>query len=208
MKITKIEIQKNNKEKVNIYIDEKYSFSLTTSTFLDFKIKEGMDINEEQINQFKIKDSPKLAFLQAINILSYAEKTEKELIKKLKEKGFDEDSIEYALEKAKNYGYIDDENYIESFIKNKAIPQHWGEQKIIATLMQKGLDKNLIKDKLVILYSDEEKEENILEIAQKQLNKIKDTNKMKRKQKLYRYLLSKGFSYDLVSSTVNKIIDD
>jgi len=208
MKITKLEIQKNNKEKINVHIDGKYSFSVTSNTALDYKLKENMDISEAVIEEIKEKDLPKLAVLHAINILSYASKTEQELKIKLKQKGYDEHAIEYAIEKIKKYGYIDDESYVESFIKNKAIPNGWGEQKILVALIKKGIDKDIIRDKLNNLYSDEEKIENIMEIAEKQLRKIKDTDKNKRKQKLYRYLLSKGYSYDLISSTINKLIND
>ena len=67
MIVTKIEIQKRNKEKVNIYVDDKYSFSLTLNGLVESGLKEKANISEEEINALKIKDEPKLAVQQALN---------------------------------------------------------------------------------------------------------------------------------------------
>ena len=187
MVVTKIEIQKRNKEKVNIYVDDKYSFSLTLNGLVESGLKEKVNISEEEINALKIKDEPKLAVQQALNILSYSMKTESELVRKLTEKGFSEKAINYAVEKLKGYKYLDDSVYVSMYITTRAIPNNWGDQKIISNLLQKGVDINLIKEKINELYSYDEK---------------------KKKQKLYRYLTSKGYSYDLISSTISSIFDD
>lgn len=206
MKITKIEIQKRNKEKVNIYVDDKYSFSLTLNGLIDSKIKEKDEITQEKIEQLKIEDSPKLAALQAINIISYSMKTEKELRQKLSTKGFSDNAINYAVDKMKSYGYIDDENYVTSYIKTRAIPQGWGENKIISNLLKKGVDISIIKEKISELYSDDEKKESILNVASTYLAKIPKEEYLKKKQKLYRYLASKGYSYDLISFACNELL--
>lgn len=205
MTITKIEIQKNNKEKVNIFVDDKYSFSLTLNGLLEFRLKEGQNIDEEEIAKYKKQDSPKLASIHALNILGRARKTEKELEKKLKEKGYDDDSIEYAINKMKEYKYIDDDSYVESYIKDK-ISAGWGEKKIIAGLYPKGISPDLVKEKLEVLYFDEEKTENITKIAEKYLKKIEKEEFYKKKQKLYRHLLGQGYSYDLITSICNKLM--
>ena len=161
MIVTKIEIQKRNKEKVNIYVDDKYSFSLTLNGLVESGLKEKANISEEEINALKIKDEPKLAVQQALNILSYSMKTESELIRKLTEKGFSEKAVNYAVEKLKGYKYLDDSVYVAMYITTRAIPNNWGDQKIISNLLQKGVDINLIKEKINELYSYDEKKDSI-----------------------------------------------
>lgn len=208
MKITKLETQKNNKEKVNVFVDDKYSFSLTLNGLIESKLREGSEVTEEQISLIKKQDNPKLATLQALNIISYSMKTEKELIQKLKEKDFDDNSIEYAIENMKKYGYVDDEAYVISYIKNKAIPQKFGERKIIQNLSQKGIDNSLIKEKINELYNDDDKKENVMLLSEKYLSKLNKYDDIKKKQKLYNYLLGKGFSYDLISYACKKVFKD
>lgn len=207
MKVTKIETQKRNKEKVNIYVDNKYLFSLTLNGLLASHLKEGLEITDSQIEELKIEDEPKLAFQHALNIISYSMKTEFELVKKLREKEFSEPSIEQAVQKLKGYKYIDDDIYVTMYIKTKAIPNNWGEQKIISKLLQKGVDINLIKQKIEELYSYDEKKNAITKVAEKYVEKLPiDEDILKKKQKLYRYLAGKGYSYELISSTVSSIL--
>lgn len=207
MVVTKIEIQKRNKEKVNIYVDDKYSFSLTLNGFVESGLKEKANISEEEINVLKIKDEPKLAVQQALNILSYSMKTESELVRKLTEKGFSEKAVNYAVEKLKGYKYLDDSVYVSMYITTRAIPNNWGDQKIISNLLQKGVDINLIKEKINELYSYDEKKNSIKKVAEKYYQKLKDDDEKKKKQKLYRYLASKGYSYDLISSTISSLYE-
>lgn len=206
MIITKIEIQKRNKEKVNIYVDDKYSFSLTVNGLIDSKIKEKEEITQEKIEQLKRKDSPQLALIQASNILSYTMNTERDLRMKLKKKGFDDEAIDFAVEKMKSCGYVNDENYATAYIETRAIPEGWGEQKIIANLLKKGIDISIIKEKIAELYTDDKKKELVLDIASKYLKKIEKEEYFKKKQKLYRHLASKGYSYDLINFACNELL--
>lgn len=208
MKITDFEVQKNNEEKMNIYVDGEYKFSMTLDAFLNFKIVKGMEITNDFIEEIKKADSPKLAYLQILTTLKYGMKTEKEMVDKLKSKGFGEDAINEAINKAKQYNYINDEYYIECYIRSKAIPSKWGEQKIISNLYQKGIDVNLVKQKIKEFITEDNNYENALALAQKKLKTIKDTDKNKIKQKINQYLLGRGYKYDVISKVINKLIKD
>ena len=208
MKITDFEVQKNNEEKMNIYVDNEYKFSMTLDAFLNFKIVKGMEITQELIDEIKKADSPKLAYLQILTTLKYGMKTEKEMIDKLKSKGFQEDAITEAINKAKEYNYINDDYYIECYIRSKAIPSKWGEQKIISNLYLKGIDINVIKEKLKEFISDDSNYQNAYELARKKIKTIKDNDKNKIRQKLNQYLLGRGYRYDIISRVINELVRD
>ena len=142
MKITDYKIQKNNEEKMNVYVDGEYKFSMSVDSFLSEGLYKGLEITEEQIEEIKVRDGSKLAYIQIVSTLNYGMKTEKEMIDKLKEKGYEEDAIQKAIMKAKDYNLINDDYYIELYIKTKAIPAKWGEQKIISNLYKKGININ------------------------------------------------------------------
>ena len=208
MIITKIEIQKRNKEKANIHIDGKYAFSLTVNGLLECGLKEGSEISIDDIEKIRGEDEPSLAVMQALNTISHSMKTEKELRQKLKDKKFSDAAIEHAIQKVKNYGYIDDSSYVVSYIQSKAMPNGWGEQKIISMLLKKGIDMQLVKDKIAECYSEEDMEDNAMNVAKKYYAKLKGEDSRKNKQKLYGHLISKGFKYDIASSVCRKLFDD
>lgn len=208
MKITKCEIQKNNQEKVNIYIEDKYSFSISLNTFLEYGLKANTEISEEEIEKIKQKDSPQLAFIKLVDYMSYGPRTESEIRKKLKEKQFDDNAIDYAINKANKYGYIDDDKYLIQYIQQKAIPNRWGEQKIIANLYPKGIDINKIKKAIEMYYPQDEKIDNAITLAEKKLKNLSSKEPSVQKQKLYSFLASRGYNYTIIKEVINKVMNN
>ena len=208
MKITDYKIQKNNEEKMNVYVDGEYKFSMSVDSFLSEGLYKGLEITEKQIEEIKVRDGSKLAYIQIVSTLNYGMKTEKEMIDKLKEKGYEEDAIQKAITKAKDYNLINDDYYIELYIKTKAIPAKWGEQKIISNLYKKGININDIKLKISEVYDEEDKYDNAYSLAIKKLKTIKEADINKKKQKLNQFLLGKGYSYEIVSKIIKNILND
>ena len=134
-----------------------------------------------------------------------AYKTEKEVRDKLILKGYEENSINKSIEFLKEYNFINDDNYTKVFIHDKLKSQ--GSQKIKYTLIQKGISKDSIDEELSNL--NKENEKNVaLNIAKKKLDiiKKKENDNYKISGKLYRYLISKGYGYDVTNEVVKEIM--
>ena len=204
-KITKIEIQKRNKERVNLFLDDEYAFSLST----ELVYKEALKVNEEV-------DSKKLGVLaereglirckdSALRIIERSYKTEKEVRDKLSLKGYEDNAINKSIEFLKEYNFINDIKYTKAFIKDKLNSS--GSNKIKYTLIQKGISKELIEEELSNLNEDNEKKVAI-DLAKKKFMIIKkrENDNYKISGKLYRYLLSKGYGYDIVNEVVKEVM--
>ncbi|HEX9026544.1 MAG TPA: recombination regulator RecX [Clostridium sp.] len=203
--ITKIEIQKKNKERVNLFLDGEYAFSLSA----ELVYKEGLNKNEE-IDSEKLKILAEHESLircknSALRIIEKSYKTEKEVRDKLILKGYEENSINKSIEFLKEYNFINDNNYTKAFISDKLKSQ--GSQKIKYTLIQKGISKDKIEEELSNL--NKENEKNIaLNLAKKKLDiiKKKENDNFKISGKLYRYLVSKGYGYDVTSEVIKEVM--
>jgi regulatory protein len=203
--ITKIEVQKRNKERVNLFLDGEYAFSLSA----ELVYKEGLKINNE-INSEKLKiiaESENFIKCKesALRIIEKTYRAEKEVRDKLKLKGYENISIDKSIEFLKEYNFVNDENYTKAFIRDKL--KSMGSQKIRYTLLQKGVSKEIIDEELSNL--NKENEINIaFNIAKKKLDiiKKKETDNYKISGKLYRYLISKGYAIDVTNDVVKKIM--
>lgn len=205
-KITKIEVQKKNKDRVNVYVDHQFTFACDSELVYRYNIKveECMDIKSiltivEEDNFIKCKNS-------ALRIVEKAYKTEKEIIDKLTLKGFDSKCIEKTMGFLREYNFIDDKKFTDMFIKDKLKSQ--GKQKIKYTLLRKGVSEELIKDKISNINSDIE-EEGAYKLCLKKYNQLikRESDKYKISQKLYRFLASKGYDYQCISDTLKKIMN-
>lgn len=204
--ITKIEIGKKNKERANIYINEEYAFSIS----LELVYKENLKLNEnvdiERLKTLAKEDNYIRCKNSAIRIVERSYKSEKEMEDKLLLKGYDERTIERTLDFLKEYNFLNDENYARSYVKDKIKVE--GKRKIKFTLIRKGIDDNLIEDELSKVLSEDLKEV-ALNLALKKYNTLKkrENDKYKLSQKLYRFLMSKGYDFDLISEVVKEVMN-
>lgn len=204
-KITKIEIQKRNKERVNLFLDGEYAFSISAELVYKESLKVNSEINPEKLRTLAESENFMRCKESALRIIEKTYKTEKEVRDKLRIKEYDESSIDKAIEFLKEYNFINDGNYTKIFIKDKL--RSMGSQKIKYTLLRKGICKEIIDEELLNL--DKENEKDVaFDIAQKKYNLIKnkETDTYKISGKLYRYLISKGYNTEITSQIIKKVM--
>ena len=202
--ITKIEVQKRNKDRANIYIDNEYAFSLSNELVYKEGLKVNLKIDIEKIKEIAKEDNYLKCKAAAFRIVEKTYKSEKELRDKLLLKGYDNESINKTMNILKEYNFISDENYVKMYVKDKVRVQ--GKKKIKYDLAKKGINEKIIDEEIYNIDIDEERD-TAYELAIKKYNVIskREVDKYKLSQKLYRYLLSKGYDYDTVSYVVKRI---
>ncbi|HYF82957.1 MAG TPA: RecX family transcriptional regulator [Clostridia bacterium] len=200
MKITKIEVQKKNSNRCSIYIDGEYHSSIDKDIQEELKLREGMELNEDEFNQKLEIIQNKSALRAALYIVARASKTESEIRKRLKEKQHNEKAISLALEYLREVGYINDESYTESFIRSSKDVTGTSKRTLYYKLANKGVDSEVIQQKLE--EADIDDYASAMKAAQKKAASIKG-DKRERASKLLSYLYRKGYGVDVCK----KIID-
>lgn len=204
MQITKIEVQKRNKNRVNLYLNDEFFCGLSLETVVRNHLKEGQNISEQDVEYLKNETEKQVALEKATGYISKCQKTKKQIREYLQKKGFEEEVCEYALEKLGEYHFVDDELFAKSYVKVKG--KNSGRKKLSYELKNKGIDEQIINDCIETFCEDEKTVNNVLEKYIK--NKPLD---IKTKQKAFRYLLSHGYSSDVASKAISqryKNIDD
>ena len=204
-KITKIEVQKKNKERVNLFLDDEYAFSLSMELVYKEGLKKNQEIDSKKLELLAEEESIIRCKNSALKTIERSYKTEKEVIEKLKEKGYGENAINISIEFLRQYNFINDTNYTKAYIKDKL--NSYGSQKIKYTLIQKGISKEIIED--ILADADKDIERNTaINLAKKKLDVIrkKESDNYKISGKLYRYLMSRGYGYDIVNEVVKEVM--
>jgi len=204
-KITKIEYQKKNKERFNIYLDDEYGFSVDISILIDFSLKKGMVLDDALIEDILRAEEKISVYNYGISVLSRCAKSEYELRLKMQSKGFEPDLIKKAIDTLKDRKYLDDERYCEMYIRDKTNLSNNGVRKIKEALYYKGIAKEIIDEKIKMI-TPESEEERAFILAEKKLLNIKENDTRKKMAKLSNYLIGKGFEYETVNKTVRKLM--
>jgi regulatory protein len=204
-KITKIEYQKNNKDRVNIYLDDSFEIGIDLNIMIKYGLCKNMILDDDFISEILFFENKAKAYNYAVSLLSRAAKSEKQVIQKMVEKGYDQELIEITVKKLKVNKFIDDSDYCERFIHDKINFSKYGKLKIKEALCSKGIDRRIIDEKLSVI-TDEDELGKAFELSQKKLKTLSNIDPLKRKVKLYNYLISKGFDYDTVNKAVSSVI--
>ncbi|RDY24024.1 recombination regulator RecX [Romboutsia maritimum] len=203
--ITKIEAQKKNTERVNIYVDDEFFIAIFKELVFTFNLKKGIEIDEQHLQSI-LKDEMYIkAKNKALNILSKADQSEKKIREKLSV-DFEEDTIDSVIDFLKKYNFINDSILAQKIVNTNVNLNKCGKNRIKQNLYNKGLNKNSINEAVSEIDNDVEFE-NAMYLAKKRYERVKNEDKRKIYQKISQHLIYKGFSYDIVKSVLNKLLN-
>lgn len=139
-------------------------------------------------------------------MLSRREYSKKELYDKMIAKEyFDKKDIEEALKWAEEYNYISDERFAESNINYKL--HHKGNSQIRYLLKDKGISEDIIEETLSKAIKEEDRA--IKTLLKYKDSKIRDKEiDLKIKDKAFRFMASRGFSYNNIKDAWDTIFSE
>ena len=191
-------------DRYHIFLDGEYFGTFEAEILAKASVKTGQSYDEDFYEKLKIENGNYACFNRGLGLLEKTMKTEKMLKDYLRKKGYPKECIERATEKLKSYGYINDEVFAETFISSYKNVK--SKRKLLYDLMSKGVDKELIEEKLNEMTNEEDEKEKCVILAEKYMkNKELD---IKTKQKLFNHLAGKGFDYSSISYAWEKIESD
>jgi regulatory protein len=143
---------------------------------------------------------------KAFRLLSLRPHSEKEMEKKLREKGFPAVVVKETLEKLHDLKYLNDASFANQWARNLVVNKFWGNKKVIASLREKGIEAELINSSIEKAREEVSEEEAIEILINKKAAKRKiATLDFKEKQKIFQSLMGRGFPPGLILNKLGRI---
>lgn len=136
---------------------------------------------------------------KAARFCAYRERSVSEVRIKLKALGASESDAEILIKELIQENFIDESRYAQAFASDKFRFNKWGKIKIRQLLRQKQVDEDEIESALEKLSKQEYQEMIKSLVAQKLKGLPTELEPSQKKQKVIRFLLQKGFEYDLIA---------
>ena len=136
-----------------------------------------------------------VALKKILHYCDYQDRCKKEIFTKLNSFELTDNDRDFIINFLNDEGYINDERYCRSYVKSKLNLKKWGVNKIKISLISKGVDRDIIDTVVSEIDQDSYKEELIKLLENKKIN---ESDPYKRKAKLIRYAVSKGYSLSMV----------
>ena len=141
---------------------------------------------------------------RAFRLLAMRPRSEKELRAKLKEKGFDESVVAEVAARLRELNYLDDESFARQWARNLAVNKLFGNRRIEAGLMEKGIPQPLIRQVLTEVRKELAEREAIILLIRKKVDNGAGKMDDREKRRLAQSLMGKGFPPGLVFDILNR----
>lgn len=187
MKITKLTYQKKDPNRVNVYVDNKFAVGLDVNDLVKLGLYKDQEISSEELNKIIGESEFGKLFNTALNFLSYRPRSEWETRRRLKLKTKDQKLVDDVVEKLKSIGQINDGEFAKWFVEQRNTFRPKGRRAITMELRRLGV-KTKIKNDI-----------NEMELARRALKKYHGD---KSKQKIQRFLASRGFGWQTIEDVV------
>jgi regulatory protein len=204
MKITRL-ISKRNK--ICVLFDEGKSIYLRYDTVLKFGLKKNVDVDEKFLLLLNNEDEKLQIKEISFKLLTRRLHAVSELKRKLMFKKYSSENIDFIINELYERNYLDDKKFAEKYCDEKLKNSKSGLAKIKAELFKKGVEKKIIDDVLGKYYNSDLIFENALLIAKNKLNSTlyNKLDAKKKREKLFRFLISKGYSNEIIIKTLRKL---
>ena len=195
VEITQIGNQKN-KDKFNLFVDGEFFSGVLKETAIANNLFVGKKIERGQLEDIILQSEAKQAFSKASDYLAARLHSCREIYNKLLAKGYSKPAINMAIEKLKEYGYLDDWQFAKTFVQanNKL-----SKMQLAAKLASRGVSS---QDANAALLSVDNSEQQQLAISLAQKFASSKSNDEGLHAKLYAHLARKGFDHYTITRAI------
>lgn len=207
MIVTKLEYQKKDPNRVNLYIDGKFFCGISVDTLAKESLYDGLSITEDTLERISYNELQSRLQNRAMEYLSKGPKTEFQIFKYLKELRFKKKGVWYKEDlhidwdsmfekivgRLKDFHLINDEEYARMFVQSRLRNRPRGKNILISELLSKGVSKEIAR-----LVCDEEITDEYEVLKDTFKKKFKGRTFNREDSKMVGFLMRKGFSWDLI----------
>jgi regulatory protein len=198
-KITALEVQKRNPNRVNVHLDGEFAFGLARIVAAWLRL--GQELSDEKIEQLQAEDARERAYQQAMLFLSYRARSEAEIRQNLRKHEIPEPVIEQTLERLRQDGLANDNQFARAWVENRSAFRPRSRRLMAMELRQKGLSDEAVSSAV----ADVNDEALAYEAAQKKVARYKGLEWNEFRKKLSDFLARRGFSYSVVAPVVTRL---
>jgi len=196
--ITALKLQKNDKDRVNIFLDGEFAFAVTLDVAAC--LHKGQHLSDAEIDVLRTQDDLDKAYAAALHYLAARPRSRSEVERRLEQKGHAPEAIAAAIERLKDRCYVDDEAFAAFWVENRTRFRPRSAAAMRQELSQKGVDSDTIRQAL-----DELDEDAAAWAAlEGKLYRWHGLDKAEFERKVVAFLARRGFSFGLARRTAGR----
>ncbi len=186
--------------KVKVCLHHEADFLLYKKEAQKYHLTEGQELSQETYEEILREILVPRAKKRAMFLLEKMDRSQRQLTDKLKDNGYPEEVVEQAIAYVKSYHYIDDKRLAESYVR--FYQESRSRRRITQDLLKKGIDKDIIEEALEQEFQQSEEDMIQALLVKKKYDKMNATRK--EQEKMYRFLMQRGFKSSDISHALRQ----
>jgi regulatory protein len=196
MKITSIKQQVKNTERVSIFVEGKYEFSLSLDELVKYKLKNNDELDKDDIKKYKKISADGKLRMRALEWLMNRPHSEREFRDYLYRKKAEPEQIDGLVNEFTEKAYLDNTKFAGWFTELQS-RRGKSDRAIRAELFKKGIDRETADETLKAAAGDETGRLKVMIEKKRGLSRYKNDP-----QKLMQYLVGQGFNWQMVKQAL------
>jgi regulatory protein len=197
--ITSIKQQKN-KNRVNVYLDDKFGFGIDLDNFVLLNLRVNQELTEKEIEDVVKKAEYQKTLDKLIRFAMVRPRSEKEVTDYFRRKKVHESMHEKLVEKLKHLELLDDAKFAKWWIDQRQSFRPKPKRILNQELRIKGIKSEVIEE---VLGGEEIDEQKIAkDLIERRAYKWKNLEPREAHQKMSQYLSGKGFSWEVIEKVI------
>lgn len=184
-------------ERVTIVFEDASELKSTLGVVTELRLFSGRELDERDFEILSRESRRALAREKALELVSQRQMSAKELNRKLRDKGADEDTADYCVRWITERGLIDEERYAGAIVRHYAA-KGYGEGRIRQELARRGVPRELWEDALSEMPEDTSKLDRLV------ASKLRDPDDRDAVRKLSAALYRRGYSGEEIRSALER----
>ncbi len=204
MRITALEPQVNNPERINLYVDGRFLLGVNAAIVLQMGLRLEQELLSDQLEQLRSEEAEQQAVDRALNYLSYRPRSREEVRRYLRRKETPPEIIEAALERLDRLDFVNDRTFAGFWIESREQFSPRGARALKNELRMKGVERDVVDE----LVDDEQDEERALRAGRKKamsLVNVPNIDYATFRNRLGSFLQRRGFGYQVTTRTVRAL---
>jgi regulatory protein len=197
-KITALKYQKKNRDRVSVYLDDRFAFGLPA--IVAAGLRQGQLLSDAEIEALQGKGTIEAEYSRVLDYLSYRPRSQAEVVTYLQKRGVSEDQIEAISDRLERAGLLDDEAFARFWVENRERFRPRGLRALRYELRSKGISYDIIERALVSVDSLE----SAYRAASKKARQLSHLDRPTFNRKLTDYLARRGFEYEVARDVVER----
>lgn len=200
MEITAIKAQVKRAGRYSIFVDEKYSFSLSDTALLESKLVVGQELTKEEVGKYKQLSQDDKLLGQVLRYTALRPRSVWEVQTYLSRKHCPAPQQQKILNKLTDLGYLDDMAFARAWVESRRLLKPLSARRLAMELRQKRVPSEVVDQVLSEQSIDELGAlRKLVESRLRQARYRNDTLKLKQ------YLARQGFRYDDIQTVLHEL---